>query len=204
MVHLTSCVCEREPLSPYACAGCDVFARQLDHTIIVFALHFDPAHSRSGSDTEERYARVANALFLSHSSLVLVNNTLPVHVILSGWQDPGVVEKLHARNLHVHWMESAPVPTWAKLWYRGNFCKLNALVLGFRLRRRIIFLDNGNLACHSAFTVLQLPSPHVPSRVQTLWRSATLTTCNTRERRLLCFATMGAIFVHLDRGSTQG
>ena len=152
MVLLSSCVCHRH-VTPFHCVSC--FDRSSSDSArpahpqqlaVAWSLHFDPAHLRSGSSPEEAYARSVRALHVGHAALRLVNSTLPTHVLLSGWHDPGVLEDLRRRGLRLHRHPSPPVPQWAKLWYRGHFSKLNALHFAARLRSHVLFLDSDVLA----------------------------------------------------------
>ena len=98
-------------------------------------------------------------LLTAHASLDLVNNTLPVHAILTGWQPPSLVELLRSRGITLHSFEPVAVPNWAKLWYRGTFAKLNVLRLAAKLRSRVLFLDNDVIAFANLDHLTQSPAP---------------------------------------------
>ena len=87
-----------------------------------------------------------SSLLLAHASLLKVGTTLAVHAIVCGWQNASAVSLLGARGLQVHYFPSVPVPTWARLWYRGHFAKLNVMRLAQKLQSRVIFMDNDVVA----------------------------------------------------------
>lgn len=103
--------------------------------------------------------RHVNALLLAQASLVRVNTTLPVHVLLGGWQSSRVVDELRARNMTLHYFEPLPIPRWAKNWYRGTFCKLTALRLAYTLRKRVLFLDSDVVAFRNVDHLDLSPAP---------------------------------------------
>uniref|UniRef100_A0A7S3F5P6 Nucleotide-diphospho-sugar transferase domain-containing protein n=1 Tax=Haptolina ericina TaxID=156174 RepID=A0A7S3F5P6_9EUKA len=144
LIRSTDCVCSRDSTWPFACAGCGIERIGLNNSLVIaLSLHFDPAHMRSGSiPPEGLYEKHANALLRAHAGLLLVNTTLPVHVLLTGWHNTSFVEMLHGLGMIPHHYRSVPAPQWAKLWYRGNFNKLNLLILASALHRRVLYLDN--------------------------------------------------------------
>ena len=155
------------------CATCDgapstvrvsvpVAARssKLGRTVLALVLAFDPAlvplHPWLRAE-EEWYEEQVHQLLRLHSSLLAVNCSLPVYIILSGWQNQTVVRTLRALrgDVTIVRMGSVVPPPlhdqaggWARQWYRGTFAKLLVLNLTLALRARALYVDNDMVCAH--------------------------------------------------------
>ena len=83
----------------------------------------------------------------------------PIHALLSGWQDAGIVATLESHGLVTFRYDAPPVPTWSSVTYRSTFSKLNVLRHSWAVRRRVLFLDNDVVAFRNIDHLLHAPTP---------------------------------------------